>query len=142
MRKNTLYYLPIFFIIAISNILFNTFFISLLLAGVVFILFVESIKKEYYYMLILAISTFLIIENTHGFKPFLLSFISFFIYFFIIPRIKHILSSNMLREIFYIMIFYIMIFIIHIFSNNFDISSYFVFLINFIIDTIVVGVFI
>ena len=140
MKKNTLSYIPIFFIIIISNILFSTYFITLFLVGVVFIIFMECLKKGYYYMLILAIFTFLIIENTHGFTFLSLSLISMFLYYFIIPRIKHLFSSDTLREIFYIVSFYTILFLLYIYTNSFDISSYFIFLVNIIIDCIIVGV--
>ncbi|MEA3554509.1 MAG: hypothetical protein U9R39_08955 [Campylobacterota bacterium] len=140
MKKNTLFYIPIFFIVIIVNILFSTYFISLFLAGVVFTIFLECLKKEYYYMLILSIFTFFVIESTHGFKIFSLSLISLFLYYFIIPKIKHLFSSNTLKEIFYIISFYAIMFLFHIYTNSFDTSSYFIFLINLIIDFIIVGV--
>jgi hypothetical protein len=140
LRQNTFSYLPIFFIIIIVNILSSTYFISLFLAGVVFIIFLECLKKEYYYMLILAIFTFFVIENTQGFKFFSLSLISLFLYYFIIPRINHLFSSNALGEIFYIVSFYVAIFLFYIYTNTIDISSYFIFIINLIIDCILVGV--
>ncbi len=140
MRQNTFSYLPIFFIVIIVNILSSTYFTSLFLAGVVFIIFLECLKKEYYYMLILAIFTFLVIENTHGFKFFSLSLISLFLYYFIIPRIKHLFSSDALGEIFYIISFYGTIFLFYIYTNSYDISTYFIFAVNLIIDCIIVGV--
>ena len=141
MKSNTSLYLPIFFVVIMINILFSTYFFSFLLAGVVFTIFLECLKKDYYYMLALSIFTFIIIENTHGFNIFSLSFISLFLYYFIIPRIKHLFSSNLLKEMFYIVSFYALIFLVFIYTNSFDLSSYLIFIINLIIDCIIVGVF-
>ncbi len=140
MKKNTLFYITILFIVIMVNILFSTYFLSFFLAGVVFTIFLECLKKEYYYMLLLSIFTFIVIENTHGFKIFSLSVISLFLYYFIIPKIKHLFSSNTLKEIFYIISFYAILFVFFLYTNSFDLSSYFIFLINLIIDFIIVGV--
>jgi len=140
MKKNTLFYIPIFFVVIMVNILFSTYFLSFFLAGVVFTIFLECLRKEYYYMLILSIFTFIVIENTHGFKIFSLSLISLFLYYFIIPKIKHLFSSNALKEVFYIFSFYAIFFLFYIYTNSFELSSYFIFLINLIIDFIIVGV--
>lgn len=140
MKKNTIYYIPIFLSVILVNILSSTYFITIFLAGVIFTIFLECLKKEYYYMLLLSIFTFLVIENSHGLKFFSLTLISLFLYYFIIPKIKHLFSSSSFREIFYIISFYITLFLVYIYTNNFELSSYYIFLINLIIDAIVVGV--
>jgi hypothetical protein len=138
-KKQTSYYIPIFSIVILSNILFSTYFIPIFLSGIIFLMFLHSLKKEYYYLLFFSIVTFLIIENTHGLKPFSFTFISVFIYFFIIPKVKHLFSSSSFSEFFYIVIFYTSFFIVYIFSNGYDTSSYDVFIINFIIDSLLIG---
>ena len=141
MKQKTLYYIPIFLLVIIVNILFSTYFLTVFLAGVVFIIFLECLQKEYYYMLVLSILTFVIIENTHGFRIFSLSLISLFLYYLVIPRITHLFSSNILKEVFYIISFYTLFFIFYLYTNNFDVDSYFIFLINLILDSIIVGIF-
>jgi len=129
----------IFFIITFLDILFTTYFQPLFLVGIVFMIFLNSLKKEYYYLLILSIMMFFIIEVILGIKMFTFTFISIFVYFFVIPRIKHLFSSLLFRDLSYLFIFYAIFYIDYIISAQYDISSYKIFLVNFIIDSIVVG---
>ena len=132
----------ILILISIVNIIFSTYFISIFLAGVVFKIFLESLKKQYYYILTFSIVTFLIIEVVQGFKLFLLTAIALFLYYFIIPRIKHTFSSSIMSEFIYIFLFYLLTFIVTIFYTLFNINMLYIFIYNFLIDIIIVGFFI
>jgi hypothetical protein len=141
-KNDTPQYSWILIVIAIINIIFSTSFISIFLAGVVFKIFLESLKKQYYYILTFSIFTFLIIEVVQGFQPFLLTAIALFLYYFIIPRIKHTFSSSIMSEFIFIFLFYLMIFIVSIFYMVFNINILYIFIYNFVIDIILVGFFI
>ncbi len=132
-------YTMILLSIGLINIIFSTYFISIFLAGVVFKILLISLKKEHYYILGLSIFIFLIIESTQGFKLFSLTLIALVLYFFIIPRIKHIFSSSAMSEIIFILLFYISIFIMVSFDSVFDLEIVGIFMLNFILDSLVVG---
>jgi len=132
-------YLYILTIIIATNIILSTYFITILLAGVVFKIFTITIKKKYYYLTSFAVIAFLNIENINGLNFFSLTLISLIIYYLIIPRIKHVLSSDSLMEVIYLIIFYIGYLAIN--SIIFDIVLLKIITINFIIDNIIIGFF-
>lgn len=139
LKKYTPPYITILFLICLCNILFSTYFISFLLAGVVFKIFTVSLRKEYNYLLLLCIVTFLIIENTQGLKLFSLTIISLVVYYLIIPRIKHLFSSDFMSGFLYILSFYIIFYLVVQMQTSFDIGMLIIFLINFVIDILIVG---
>jgi len=132
-------YSGILILICIINIIFSTYFITVFLVGVVFKIFLESLKKQYYYILGFSIVSFMIIEVVHGFKLFSLTATALFLYYFIIPKIKHTFSSSAISEFIYIFLFYLITFIVNIFYSALTINVYYVYLYNFIIDIIIVG---
>ena len=139
LKKYTPPYMTILFIICLVNIIFSSYFISFFLAGVVFKILSIAIRKEYNYLFIFSIITFLIIENTQGLKLFSLTVIALLVYYFIIPRIKHLFSSSIMGDILYVFSFYILYYIMVQVYSVFDISILIIFLINFVIDLLIVG---
>ncbi|MGB5867361.1 MAG: hypothetical protein WBG69_05750 [Arcobacteraceae bacterium] len=139
LKKYTPPYITILCVISICNILFSTYFISFLLAGVVFKIFSVSLKKGYNYLLILCIITFLIIENTQGLKLFSLTIISLVVYYVIIPRIKHLFSSDLMSGFLYVLSFYLIFYLMVQIQTSFHLDMLIVFFINFIIDIFIVG---
>ena len=139
LKKYTPPYMTILFIISLVNIIFSSYFISFFLAGVVFKILSIAIRKEYNYLFIFSIITFLIIENTQGLKLFSLTVIALLVYYFIIPRIKHLFSSSIMSDILYIFSFYILYYMMIQVYSVFDISILIIFLINFVIDLLIVG---
>ena len=138
-KNETPPYLLILIFIGITNIIFSTYFISIFLAGVVFKIFLESLKKQYYYILAFSVITFLVIEVIQGFKPFSLTLIALFLFYFIIPRIKHTFSSSIMSEFIYIFLFYLVLLVVTIFYTPFSINMLYVVIYNFLIDIIIVG---
>lgn len=128
-------------IINLITLFFSTYFVSILLIGVVFKIFLESLKNEYYYILAMVIVTFMIIETTHGFKLFSLTIISFIIYYFILGRIKHLFSSDLIAEFMYVLVFYFLLFLFGYFYSHFTTDIVAVFIVNFLLDSIIVGFF-
>jgi hypothetical protein len=139
LKKYTPPYIPILLIVIIINILSSIYFISFLLAGVVFKIFSSAIRKEDNYLITLSIITFLIIENTQGLKLFSLTIISLVVYFFIIPQIKHLFSSSLMSDFIFLFSFYLLFYIMVQAYNVFDLHVSIIFLTNFVIDIIIVG---
>jgi len=110
--------------------------------GVVFKIFLESLKKRYNYILLFSIITFLIIEVVQGLKPFLLTASALVIYYFIIPKMKHTFSSSIMSEFIFILLFYIILFVVTMFFTIFNLNMLYIFLYNFLVDIIIVGFFI
>lgn len=139
LKKYTPPYMTILFLVSLVNIIFSSYFISFFLAGVVFKILTIAIRKEHNYVFIFSIVVFLIIENTQGLKLFSLTIISLLVYYFIIPRIKHLFSSSIMGDFLYILSFYIFYYVMVQVYSVFDISVLIIFLINFIIDLLIVG---
>jgi hypothetical protein len=139
LKKYTPPYITILVIINIINIISSTYFIAFFLAGVTFKIFTISIKNEHNYMFLFSIITFLIIENTQGLKLFSLTITALVVYFFIIPRIKHLFSSSVMLDFLYIFAFYILFYILFQSYIQFDLSVMITFIINFFIDIIIIG---
>lgn len=138
-KLNSTYLITLAIVIGV-NILFSTHFLALFLIGVVFKIFLTVIEKEEYYMLLAVIGTFLFIEVVQGFHLFSLTIISIIIYYFVLTRIKHLLSSSILSEFVYILLFYLIVFILHN-INNMQIDQVLLFIYNFLIDSIIIGLF-
>ena len=139
MKTSTYPYFSLFFVIVFINIYFSVYFITIFLAGAVFILFLDSLKNGYYYLFSLTIIMFLFIESTHGFKLFSLTLISLFLYAFIIPRIRHLFSSPLIGNFMVTFIFYLSFYLYFIVSNHFSLENIHVFIINMVIDGLIVG---
>jgi len=132
-------YLILLFLVSIINIIFTTYFVTFLLAGVAFKIFALSIKKEYNYMLLVSIFVFLVIENAQGFFPFSLTLISVIVYYFIMPKIKHIFSSKFMYDVLFVFCFYLLMYINAQVYSSFDLQMVFKMFMNFIIDIIIIG---
>jgi hypothetical protein len=139
---NPIFVFVLSFFIATINIIFSSHFLSLLLAGVMFIVFVKMLDEKYYYSLLWVTITFLIIENVQGFKLFSLTLLSLFIYVFMKPILQRIFVSFELLKIIYIILFYSFMGILYIFFNYYDLEMIIILIINTIIDLIIVGVFV
>jgi len=147
MYRNSLFDNPLavfllFLLVCFTNIILSVHFISVLLAGVVFMAFNRCVEKKYYYSLSLVIFTFFIIESSQGLKLLSLSLLSFFIYIFIIPKIKTLLSSISLYTISIILIFYIGIVVLFSLFANINILFLTKLMFNYILDIFIVGILI
>jgi hypothetical protein len=144
MFRNSLFDNPLalfllFISVVFTNIILSVHFISILLAGVVFIAFIRVMEKKYYYSLILIILSFSIIETMQGLKLFSLLFLSLFIYIFIIPKLKVFLTSINFYTIILLFIFYSEVVILFAFLG--DINGLFLskIVINYFIDIFIVS---
>lgn len=126
-------------LVGVVNIFLPVHFLSLLLVGVVFTIFTQSLKNENYNSLTFMIIAFSIIELAQGLKLFSLSLVAFFIYIFISPLLKNILSSEKLVKIMVIFIFYIGIAILFSFLGEVSYELVAILLINYLIDIAIVS---
>lgn len=138
---------PIFVIILclyiiIINILSSIYFFPIMFLGILVLLFFLCIKQKYYYSLFFVILTFLFIELNNGFKPLSLSLLAGFLYFFVKPYIKRVLSFESATPYIYMSVFYLAIFILWSFNNEITSQLNYILFINLIIDFIVFGIFI
>ncbi len=138
---------PLFIIIlctftVLINIVSSVNFFPILLAGILFMAFFVCLRKRYYYSLTLVIISFLFIELNNGFKAFSITLLAIFVYVFIAPQIKRVLSFNTLNPYIYITVFYIGLYFIWIINNEITAQLNYIVLINLIIDFIIFGVFI
>lgn len=128
-------------LVQITTIISSGYFFPLFLAGVVFYIFVHSLKRQYYYILLFSIFTFLLIESVEGFRLFTLTIISSLFYGVIIPKIKHILSSSVLSQVLYIILFYFTFVLYLTFAGKFNIEQFYIFILNIFVDCFVVVFF-
>lgn len=147
MYRNSLFDNPLavfllFLSVCFTNIILPVHFISILLVGIVFMAFIRSIEKRYYYSLILIIFTFIIIEISQGLRIFSLSLLSFFIYLFIIPKLKTLLSSINIYTLTIILLFYVGIIVLYKFSGDINIEFISKILINYFLDIFIVSILI
>lgn len=126
-------------LVGVVNIFLPVHFLSLLLVGVVFTIFTQSLKNENYTSLTFMIIAFSIIELAQGLKLFSLSLVAFFIYIFISPLLKNILSSEKLVKIMIIFIFYIGIAVLFSFLGEVSYELVAILLINYLIDIAIVS---
>ena len=132
-------YITMLISVNIMNIFFSTYFITLLLIGVTFKILTVSIKEERNLLILFSIITFLVIENSQGLKIFSLTLSSMVIYLFIVPRLKNLFSSTVILDFIYIFILYIFFYILTQSYIAFDLSLITIFLMNFFIDIIIIG---
>jgi hypothetical protein len=132
-------YLKVLIFVALANIIFSIYFVTILFVGVVFKIFLDTLKNNSYYLLTIVIFVFLIIEVNQGFKLFSLSLISLFLYYFIIPRLKHLFSSSIMIDITFILSFYFALAIMIQFYDNLNFNILYIFIYNFIFDMLLIG---
>ncbi len=134
-----IFFLGIFTIFV--NIISSVHFFPILLAGVIFLAFLKSVKYTYYYSMVYLIIIFLFIEYNSGFLPFTFTLLSLFIYTFILPNLNRVISLHNLNKYIYILTFYIGVILIWVFSNdlNFNLIRHIV--LNIVIDFLIYGLF-
>ncbi|WP_428023102.1 hypothetical protein [Arcobacter sp.] len=134
-----IFFLGIFTIFV--NIISSVHFFPILLAGVIFLAFLKSVKYKYYYSMVYLIIIFLFIEYNSGFLPFTFTLLSLFIYTFILPNLNRVISLHNLNKYIYILTFYIGVILIWVFSNdlNFNLIRHIV--LNIVIDFLIYGLF-
>ncbi len=141
-KDNSSVYFILLFLVIIINSIGSTFFITIFLSGVVFEIFIQSLEKKNLYRSIFSIICFLFIEVVLGLPLFIFSLISLFIYYILLQKIKLSFSSDILAQLTYIFIFYFLFFLIMAIINHYDFTIYKIFIYNFILDSIIIGLFV
>ncbi len=134
----------IFFILFLSiltNTISSIYFSSIMIVGFVFLAFIKCVKSNYYYSAFFMILAFLFIELNNGFAPFSLVLLAIFLYVFIIPKVKKVVSYSGVNYFIYILWFYLGVIAIWSFSNDIDITLLGTIFLNIFIDFILVGIF-
>ncbi len=139
---NPLFIFLLFLITIFTNTISSIYFFPILLLGILFMAFFVCLKKRYYYSLTFIVIAFLFVELNNGFKPFSITLLATFIYIFIAPYIKRVLSFDTLNPYIYISIFYLGVYILWSFHNELTTQLNYTLFINIIIDFILFGVFI
>ena len=133
------------FILLIATIISNTvssvYFMSIMLAGFVFLAYIKCLKNRYYYSAFFITIALLFIELNNGFAPFSLILLAVFSYIFIIPKIKQVISFSGLNYFIYILWFYAGMLVIWSISNEVNITLIGTIFLNIILDFILVGMF-
>lgn len=141
MRKDTSPYIYLLGIIWLVNIFSSVYFVTIFLAGAAFMVFLESIKNEYFYILIFTILTFCFIEVSQGINLFVFTFISMLMYYFVIPRIEHLFSMSFMGKFIYLLIFYMCFLFYSFLIDSFSFSTVILVIFNFLLDCFIVGLF-
>ena len=137
------FFIIILCVFAISiNTIFSIYFFPILLLGILFMAFFICLKRRYYYSLLMVIFAIFFIELNNGFKAFSITLLATFIYVFIVPYVKRVLSFTALNPYIYITVFYIGLYFLWSFNNDINTQIYYTIFINIIIDFIIFGVFI
>jgi len=139
---NPLFIFLLFLLTIFVNTISSIYFFPIFLLGILFMAFFVCMKKKYYYSLTFVILAFLFVELNSGFMAFSITMLASFIYVFIAPQIKRILSFNTLNSYIYIFIFYLGVYFLWLASNEMTAELNYTLLINLIIDFIIFGLFI
>ncbi|WP_419769635.1 MAG: hypothetical protein ACNI3C_09850 [Candidatus Marinarcus sp.] len=137
---NTYVLFFLFIIVVITNTISSVYFLSLMLAGVVYVAFTRCLKKHNYYPMIYLILAFLFIELNNGFKPFSLILLGSFIYVYLIPFLTRVMVIDSLNEFLQIMLLYIGIGVVWSLTNDVNFLLIKTLFFNFIIDLIIIGI--
>ncbi len=129
-------------ITAIITTISSIYFFSIMLAGILFLAFMRCLKQKAYYSLSFILISFLFVELNNGFKPFSLILLATFVYTFIVPYIKRVISLRDLNNYVYIICFYIGIAIIWALTVKSSFALVGMLLFNLLLDFIIFGFFI
>ena len=145
MKKNILdnpfFLFLLFTATVITNTISSVYFLSVMLAGFVFLAFIKCVQNKYYYSIVFISLAMLFIELNNGFPPFSLILLSIFSYVFIIPKIKKVVSFSGLNYFIYILWFYTAMIFIWFLIEGINITLVGTIFLNIIIDFILVGIF-
>lgn len=126
-------------VVAAVNIIASVYFLSIMLAGVVFVAYSRCLKTQNYYPMIFVLIAFLIIELNNGFKPFSIILAASFIHVYLIPFLSRIVVIDALSDFLQITLLYVAMAILWLISNDLNVSLVKILLLNFILDIIIIG---
>jgi len=118
----------------VTNVISSIYFFAIFLLGPLFLAFCYCLKNKRAYSLFLIILTIFLIELNNGFMPFSIIALSLFIYTFIIPYFKKVLSIENIKIHIYITILYLGLYILWISNNENSTELEYALLVNLLID--------
>ena len=128
-----------FIIVSFINIIATVHFMSIFLAGTVFVAFIICLKNKFWYSLVLVIFTYVFIEISHGLNIGILTLLSLFIYIFIKEKIKNYFTSDLTYIVILLFIFYLGIFILFMINYDLDFMFIYIIFLNYFIDLLVLS---
>ena len=123
------------------NTISSVYFLIILMCGVLFIAFYESLKNRRLYTLSFIVLAFLIIEINSGLKPLSLTLLSLFLYIFIVPSINRSITYSNVNKYIFVILFYIGILTLRSFSTDISLTIVKAIIINILIDLMFIGAF-
>lgn len=123
------------------NILATNHFLSILLIGSIFYIFMQSFKRKYIYTIIFTIIAFMVIEIIQGFPLLSFTIISSMILLFVEPYTKHIFASKVIANVLYIFLFYLFSIIAYSYFHFFNLELIGILGINIFLDLLLIGLF-
>lgn len=121
------------------NAVSATYFIQFTLAGIVFLSFVKTLDREYYFSFIVVVLSFLFIEVNQGLKLFSLTLYATILYVLVIPYLDKIFTIEQVRNIVHLIGFYLGLCIWFLASGDFEWNIVIMIILNAVIDLIFVG---
>lgn len=132
----------LFLLTAVVSTISSIYFLSIMLAGILFLAFMRTLKLRAYYSLMFVLFSFLFIELNNGFKPFSLILLAFFTYTFIVPYLKRVISLHDLNAYVYMLCFYVGIGGLWALVNGSSFKLLGTLIFNIFLDFIIFGFFI
>ncbi|RXJ60083.1 hypothetical protein [Candidatus Marinarcus aquaticus] len=129
----------LFIVVVITNTISSIYFISIMLAGVVYVAFTRCLKTQNYYAMIYVILSFLFIELNNGFKPFSIILLGSFIYVYLIPFLTRVMVLDSLNEFLQIVLLYVGIIFIWSLTHDTNFLLFKIIFFNFILDLVLIG---
>ena len=129
----------LFIVVVITNTISSIYFLSIMLAGVVYVAFTRCLKTQNYYAMIYVLLAFLFIELNNGFKPFSIILLGSFIYVYLIPFLTRVMVLDSLNEFLQIVLLYAGMLVIWSITNDANFLLFKIIFLNFILDLILIG---
>lgn len=126
-------------VVVICNTISSIYFLSVMLAGVVYVAFTRCLKTQNYLPMIYVLLSFLFIELNNGFKPFSIILLGSFIYVYLIPFLTRVMVLDSLNEFLQIVLLYFGMIIIWSITNEANFLLFKIIFFNFILDLILIG---
>jgi hypothetical protein len=126
-------------LVAAVNIIASVYFLSIMLAGVVFVAYSRCLKTQNYYPMMFVLLAFLIIELNNGFKPFSIILLASFIHVYLIPFLSRVVVIDSLSDFLQITLLYAGMAILWLITNDLNFALIKILVLNFILDIIIIG---
>ena len=93
--------------VLLVNAISSTYFAQLTLAGIVFLSFIKTLDKEYYFSFMVVVLSFLFIEANQGIQLFSLTIYALVLYYLVIPYLDKVFTIETVRNFVHLIGFYL-----------------------------------